>query len=217
MTNDLSSLLDLLERRLAVVRPSAADRRDVVEGMELTTTEMTYADVVAAIQSVAATLQPADAPIAVVSKGDRSLVDLGPHPGWHLPQTGEGLYAGYHPKDGPSAIAHLDALRAKGAAYLIVPRTAFWWFSFYHEFTAHIRQFPAVEVPDGSCRVYHLSGPPPAPIGEPRAVDVPTSTVSELQHAIEVQARRLEHLERILTDLRDGSVGGARAAEMVPS
>ena len=203
MSADLTSLLDLLERRLAVVRPSAAPSF-VAERLDLTTGEMPYADVVRAIKTVAATLQPADAPIAVISKGDRSLVDLGSHPGWHLPQTREGLYAGYHPKDSTSAIAHLDDLRVSGAAYLIVPRTAFWWFSFYGEFTAHLRQFAQVDVPDGTCRVYRLAGQSAVHTGSLQVVerDVTSLTMSDLHRAIEEQRRRVEHLEHLYADLR---------------
>ena len=43
----------------------------------------------------------------------------------------DGTYAGHHPADSAEAIAHLEALRAKGAEYIVFPQTALWWLDYY--------------------------------------------------------------------------------------
>ena len=53
--------------------------------------------------------------------------------GWHFPQMEDGTYAGHHPGRSAEAMAHLEALREKGAAYSLFPQTAFWWLDFYEE------------------------------------------------------------------------------------
>src|SRR5262249_31354544 len=73
----------------------------------------------------------AEAPVAVVSRGDDALLELGGRPAWHFPQTPDGVYAGHHPADGPAAVAHLEAMRARGGRYLVLPSTAFWWLDHY--------------------------------------------------------------------------------------
>lgn len=204
MSGDLTSLLDLLERRLACVRGPAIAPADATRLAEHAADEMTYAEVVAAVRVVAATLQPAGVPIAIVSKGDPALTDLGGHPGWHLPQTDDGRYAGFHPKDGSSAIDHLERLRVRGAAFLMVPRTYDWWLTFYGELTAHLRQFELVDVPDGSCRVYRLassssvrhSAPSPGHVADANP------SIAELHRVIDEQSQRLRQLEHRVAALR---------------
>jgi hypothetical protein len=45
-----------------------------------------------------------------------------------------GTYAGYHPGESGEAIAHLEALRERGAEYILFPETARWWLEFYSDF-----------------------------------------------------------------------------------
>src|SRR5207249_3006380 len=67
---------------------------------------------------------PADETILVVSRGDVELTDLYGRPAWHFPRQRDGRYAGYYPKRDISAIAHLEAMRARGASYLLIPETS---------------------------------------------------------------------------------------------
>jgi hypothetical protein len=81
---------------------------------------------------------PPGATVLLVSKGDRSLLDLEERNAWHFPQTAKGTYTGHHPADSATAIAQLEALRIRGAEYLIFPKTAFWWLEHYREFNRHL-------------------------------------------------------------------------------
>jgi hypothetical protein len=76
---------------------------------------------------------------AVVSKGDKNLVELGgERKGWHFPRNEDGVYVGYHPADSAEAISHLEELREKGAQFLLFPGTALWWLEHYGEFRDHL-------------------------------------------------------------------------------
>lgn len=100
---------------------------------------------------------PARAVVAVVSRGDERLVTLQGRTGWHFPQTAAGVYAGHHPADGRAAIAHLDHLRARGARYLLIPRTAFWWLDHYRDFAEHLeRTATAVCRDEWTCALFAL-------------------------------------------------------------
>ena len=68
----------------------------------------------------------------VVSNGDDELLRLGAaRRAWHFPQQEDGVWAGYHPADSAEAIAHLEALRDRGATHILIPQTAFWWLDYY--------------------------------------------------------------------------------------
>lgn len=106
--------------------------------------------------AVSVTLPPG-ARIVVVSKGDEDLVKLDGHQAWHFPQEDDGVYAGHYPGDGSSAIAQLEALRARGADYLLIPSTAFWWLEHYHDFKRHLEgHYPLVLKEDQTCLLFAL-------------------------------------------------------------
>jgi GT2 family glycosyltransferase len=118
----------------------------------------TYRTQVARVQDLVARTIPPDTIVLVISKGDDSLMELGERRGWHFPQTADGVYAGYHPSDGAEAIAHLEALRASGAGFLVVPEPSSWWLEYYVDFQRHLEdrcQLLAAE--EGAGRVYALS------------------------------------------------------------
>jgi GT2 family glycosyltransferase/glycosyltransferase involved in cell wall biosynthesis len=100
---------------------------------------------------------PAGATILVVTKGDGALLELEGRKAWHFPRTEEGAYAGYHPADSSAAIAHLEQLRQKGAEYLVVPQTSFWWLTHYKEFGQYLAQHcrSLLNSPD-SCAIFGL-------------------------------------------------------------
>jgi len=102
------------------------------------------------------------ATVLVVSKGDRSLLELEGRNAWHFPQTSKGSYAGHHPADSATAIAQLEALRSRGAEYLIFPKTAFWWLQHYREFHRHLEMnYQLVSDEPETCLIFELrrSGP----------------------------------------------------------
>jgi hypothetical protein len=100
---------------------------------------LTYRRLVGRILEVANAVVPPETTVAVVSKGDEELLELGGgRQGWHFPQNEDGVYAGYYPADGAEAILHLEELREKGAEFLLFPSTAFWWLERYREFGEHL-------------------------------------------------------------------------------
>jgi len=113
-----------------------------------------YQGLVHQIREVAGTKLPRDATTMVVSKGDNELLKLNGRQAWHFPQTEDGVYAGYHPADSAAAIAHLEALRAKGGNFLLFPNTAFWWLDHYKDFRQHLDACYRCVWSDESCIIY---------------------------------------------------------------
>jgi SAM-dependent methyltransferase len=86
---------------------------------------------VARIQRVVRFALPYHAKVVVISEGNSALLDLEGRQTWHFPATRNGVYAGPFPVNGARAVEQLEALRAEGAEYLLIPRTAFWWLDHY--------------------------------------------------------------------------------------
>jgi len=95
--------------------------------------------------------------VLVVSRGDPALLDLPGQEAWHFPRQADGRYAGYYPKRAISAIAHFEALRARGAAYLLIPETSRWWLNHYPEFRVHLeRRYECVLDDPDSCVIFAI-------------------------------------------------------------
>src|SRR5207249_3304853 len=86
-----------------------------------------YQELVSRIREIVDAKLPVECTVAVVSKGDYELLNLHGRRVWHLPRDDAGNYTGHHPGDSADAIWHLEVARAKGADYLLVPKTSFWW------------------------------------------------------------------------------------------
>jgi len=101
---------------------------------------------------------PEGATVLVASHGDDGLLSLGGRHGWHFPHTDGGAYAGSHPADTEEALAGLDAQRAKGAGYLVLPRTGLWWLTSYPGLEDGLDARGARIWEDDSCLIYRLGG-----------------------------------------------------------
>jgi glycosyltransferase involved in cell wall biosynthesis/SAM-dependent methyltransferase len=128
--------------------------------------ELQYQRLVGDIRTVAGVTLPPDASVLVISRGDPALLKLGGgRRGWHFPQCERGVYAGHNPADSVEAVAHLETLRAKGAEFLLIPRTALWWLGHYAGLREHLddryRRLPT----DDSCVIYDLAAPAPGLLG----------------------------------------------------
>ncbi len=109
------------------------------------------------IREVVRTALPSESTVIVVSKGDTELLKLDARNAWHFPQTEDGVYAGYYPANSTEAIAHLEALRAKGADFLLFPSTALWWLEYYGEFKQHLEcQYRVVVCQEDTCVIFGL-------------------------------------------------------------
>jgi hypothetical protein len=117
-----------------------------------------YERLIAHIRWLVDSTVPPGSTVAVVSKGDARLLNLNGARGWHLPQAEDGSFAGYHPSDSDEAIHHLEKLRAKGAGYLLLPSTGFWWLEHYEGFRRHLETRYRCAWADGSCILYSLDG-----------------------------------------------------------
>lgn len=100
---------------------------------------------------------PSGATVLVISKGDGALLDLPGCRGWHFPRSERGAYAGHHPAGSSEAIAHLEALRARGGGYLLIPSTARWWLDHYAKFRQHLEtHYARLGSPGDACWIYAL-------------------------------------------------------------
>jgi glycosyltransferase involved in cell wall biosynthesis len=122
-----------------------------------TSVDTSYAELVQRIAETVAAKLPAGACAAVISKGDDALLKLEGVSASHFPCTSDGAYAGYHPADSAAAIASLEARRAAGTQFLVVPRTSFWWLEYYTQFREHLeRHYELVAPEEDTCLIFDL-------------------------------------------------------------
>lgn len=153
-----------------------------------------YEELAARLAAVVEEATPVGTIVLVVSKGDESLVRFDGRSGWHFPRASNGQYAGHHPIDGEWAVDHLEALRAAGGAYLVLPATYYWWLEHYPQLELRLRShFEQLPGPEEVCRIYRLLELPAA---RPRAV--PDFSIGELQQCCQPATRAL--IENLLPD-----------------
>jgi hypothetical protein len=129
-----------------------------------------YRQAVERIRRLVGEVVPAGSTVLVVSRGDEELLNLGGRRAWHFPQTDNGVYAGHYPADSAAAIAHLEAVRARGADVLLLPVTAFWWLRHYAEFARHLEEnCELLARQDDACILYSLAGT--KAVAEPQRVE----------------------------------------------
>ena len=155
-------VLDIvLERvaRPAVERPEGGSRpvRDDVARVP------EYARLVARVRDAIESELPEDAKVLVATRGDEGFLSLEGRLGWHFPREDDGRYAGYHPADSESAIAHLEELREQGATHLALPRTAFWWLAFYEDLHRYLAATYRLVRSDEDVIAYDLTAAESAP------------------------------------------------------
>jgi glycosyltransferase involved in cell wall biosynthesis len=118
---------------------------------------MVYSDVLSRFRVLLQRALPAEATVAVVSRGDGELLRLEGLDAWHFPQRADGVYLGYYPPDSAAAIQHLEALRAKGAEFLAVPASSLWWLEHYAGFTRHLEDhYELILHEQDACAIYAL-------------------------------------------------------------
>ncbi|HET9198110.1 MAG TPA: glycosyltransferase family 2 protein [Solirubrobacterales bacterium] len=111
------------------------------------------------LREAASAAIPAGAEVLVISRGDEALLELNGHRAGHFPQAGDGGWAGHHPADSAEAIEHLEALRERGARYLVVPPTYRWWLTHYEGLREHLEsRYRAVALDERAGAIYELEG-----------------------------------------------------------
>jgi hypothetical protein len=119
-----------------------------------------YAKLRERIQQTAAERLPPDATVVVVSKGDEELLKLNGRQGWHFPRSKDGTYANIYPAEATEAISQLEALRAQGARFFLIPKPAFWWLKYYRGLKEYLERHGRLAVQDEhTCLIYELGGP----------------------------------------------------------
>lgn len=99
-----------------------------------------YRALVERVRSVVRDVAPPGATVAVITKGDSELLQLGGRRAWHFPQNADGEYAGHHPATSDACIAELERVRARGAEYLVIPATSLWWLQHYERFGQYLHR-----------------------------------------------------------------------------
>ena len=115
-----------------------------------------YRGLPARLSQIVGASTPRGATIAVISKGDEELLRFEDRTAWHFPQGDDGRYSGHYPADSMVAIAHLEALRAKGAEFLLLPKTARWWLEHYPDFARHLDSRYRTATADDAGIIYSL-------------------------------------------------------------
>jgi hypothetical protein len=133
---------------------SASETGSAAESTRLLPDE--YEGLIERVRETANAMIPRNATVLVVSRGDEELLRIGPRRALHFPQDEFGRYAGYHPQDSDAAISVLESMRARGAEYLLLPSTAFWWLDYYEGLRDHLdRNYPPIVSAD-DCIVFEL-------------------------------------------------------------
>jgi GT2 family glycosyltransferase len=100
---------------------------------------------------------PAEGVVAIVTKGDDELLELGGREAWHFPRDASGEYTGVYPGTSHQAVTQLEELRASGATHLAFPATSVWWLDHYRGLRDHLeRECVRVAGDRDSGLIYYL-------------------------------------------------------------
>jgi glycosyltransferase involved in cell wall biosynthesis len=119
-----------------------------------------YRQLVQKVRRAVVEVVPAGATAIVLSRGDSAFLQLDGRTAWHFPQERNGIYAGHYPADSSAAVQHLEALRAGGGQFLVVPNTALWWLTHYQDFARHLKlHCREVFRQEDTCIIFELREP----------------------------------------------------------
>lgn len=109
------------------------------------------------LQEVVRTTVPASATLLVMTKADENLPRFDARVAWSFPRTANAAHGNDYPQNSTSAIAHLEALRAAGADFLLIPATAAGWLEHYLDFRRHLdRRYRLIAREQETCWLYSL-------------------------------------------------------------
>ena len=151
---DVYAALYALHSKVAAIERNSSNRI-ADQGAEGQDRAASYQQLVQRIREIARSL-PLNATLIVASKGDNDLLRLYGRRAWHFPQKANGVYAGFHPAGSTAAIVHLEALRAKGANYFLLPNTMFWWLDHYVEFKRYLETNYRLIRQEDACLIFAL-------------------------------------------------------------
>ncbi len=128
--------LDLVERRFnAVINDvmSRPPRAHTTEHGRTTRFTSNGDDASSVVRRRIQTMVPPGDVVLVATAGDDDLANLGSSRCWPFPQNRDGGAVTYEPVDGDAAVNHLEAQRARGARYFVLPKAFFRWRHQYPE------------------------------------------------------------------------------------
>ena len=148
------------EAAMLRIRDQLSARQDDIQAMvsRLVGT-VDYLGMVRRVRADMRRLLPPAARVIVISKGDPDLLDIEGHEAWHFPQDDRGHYAGHYPAESGEAIAHLEALRARGGRFLVIPSSASWWLVHYADLAHHLDTDYQKIWKSADCQIYELERP----------------------------------------------------------
>ena len=176
-----------------------------------------YFGLVDQVTSMVTAVVPPSKTVLVVSKGDENLLRLGSRTGWHFPRSDDGRYAGHYPADSSDAIQQLEALRERGAGYVVFPATSLWWLDHYPELGRHLRdRYTCLVRDDDACAIYDLTE---ARVAEPAATNGSMAATPSVAAPPRPPDRRSLQLTAFLDNLlpADASVRVASSPEELHS
>jgi len=100
-------------------------------------------------------ITPWDSLIAAADNGDPTVLYYAERKGWHVLEK-DGIYYG-EPIDGASAIAELEQLRAKGAAYFVLTANTAWWLANYPDLRQYLDTTATLVEAKTDFKIYRLS------------------------------------------------------------
>ena len=116
-----------------------------------------YRDLTERIRELVSRTIPSGATVAVVSKGDDTLLQLDGCHAWHFPQMPDGKYSGHYPADSGDAVAQLEAIRERGAEFLLIPSPSLWWLLHYDGLALFLAQHARLTArEDDACAIFDL-------------------------------------------------------------
>jgi hypothetical protein len=135
-------------------------------GHDVRSAQTHYNLLVDEIQDLAAAVLPPDAAVAVVSRGDAKLLELGVGRGIHFPPSSDGEYSAPWPPDSEQATLELEMTRGGGAEYFLIPETEYWCLDYYPGLRHHLEsRHRLVLRQQHVCTIYELLSEPPQVAG----------------------------------------------------
>jgi hypothetical protein len=166
------------------------------------TSAVDYEQLIGRIRDRVEQLIPAHATVAVVSRGDEVLLQLGRRQTLHFPRDDEGRWAGYHPADSDDAVRLLEEVRESGAAYFVLPSTGFWWLEYYQGFRTHLETRYRVLEAGADCWIVSLLE---SPSPDAHSVEAPAADTDLMAGEVQLDGD-LEALREVVRGLLpDGS------------
>lgn len=159
-------------------------------------TPANYQRLVARWRELARASLPGGSRVAVVTRGDASLIALADHEATHFPDDPAGQWAGYHPSDGEHAVRLLRAARSAGVTHFALPATAFWWLEHYPALRTELTDHASLLVSDQeTAMVFELAPDTSTPKPDPG----PSLARNERRSALpaRIMSTRLAHNSHI--------------------